>query len=115
MGKHQKTQLDIARDELMSHVIRCDVLDARMTDRESWLADTLEYMRDRYPTLTDLQLHQLETIGTQFIKPVIPHGQGNTASNRPDPKVVTTEGETVAEEEITHVEAAESAAEPQPA
>ena len=103
MGKHQKTQLDRARDELMSHVVRCDVLDARMTDRESWLDDTLDYMQERYPTLSDLQLHQLETIGKQFIKPVIPHGQGNTASNRPDPRVVTTDGETIGEDEITHV------------
>ena len=96
----------------MSHVVRCDVLDARMTDRHEWLDDTLDYMRDRYPSLNDIQLTQLEMIGRQFIKPVIPHGSGNTAQNRPDAVVVTTEGETVAEDAVTHVEAP---AEPQAA
>lgn len=104
MSKHRKTQLDIARDELMSHVVRCDVLQATMDDRHEWLDDTLDYMQDRYPGLNDLQLAQLEMIGRQFIKPVIPHGAGNTASNRPDPIVGTVE-EMPAEAE------AESAAE----
>lgn len=103
-NNHRKTDLDHARDELMSHVVRCEVLKARMEDRHTWLDETMEYMRDRYPSLNDMQLAQLEMIGRQFIKPVIPHGKGNHAANRPDATVVTTEGEEVPESEVTHVE-----------
>jgi hypothetical protein len=82
MGKHDPTIMTKARDELMSHTIRCDVLEAHPEDRVDWLQDTMDYMAGRYPQLTDLQLTRLEMIGTQFIKPVIPHGAGNTARTR---------------------------------
>lgn len=111
MGKnHRKTDLDHARDELMSHVVRCEVLKARMEDRHHWLDETMEYMRDRYPSLNDIQVAQLEMIGRQFIKPVIPHGKGNHAANRPTAVVTTTEGEEVLESEVTHVETGEAEA-----
>ena len=66
----------------MSHVVRCDVFDAEMEHRQEWLAETMEYMAERYPMLSDLQLTQLEMVGRQFIKPPIPHGKGNTARSR---------------------------------
>ena len=66
----------------MSHVIRCEVLEARREDRLEWLDDTIDYMADRYPQLSDLELAKLELIGRQFLKPVIPHGQGNNALTR---------------------------------
>lgn len=98
-NKHKTTTLDRARDELMAHVVRCNVLESRMSDRHEWLDDTMEYMRDRYPMLSELELAQLEMIGRQFIEPAIPHGKGNTANNRPAATVVTTEGEEISEEE----------------
>ena len=83
MGKsHQKTDLDKARDELMSHVVRCEVLDAAMEHRLEWLEDTMDFMAERYPQLSDLQLAQLEMMGKQFLRPAIEHGSGNTALNR---------------------------------
>lgn len=82
MGKHEYTKFDRARDEMMSHVIRCDVLDADMDHREEWLAETMEYMSERYPQLSELELTKLEMVGKQFIKPPIPHGRGNTARSR---------------------------------
>lgn len=92
----------------MSHVVRCDVLQATMDDRHEWLDDTLEYMQDRYPDLNEIQLAQLEMIGRQFIKPVIPHGAGNTASNRPDPVLGTVEEAPAdAEADTAEAEAAE--------
>lgn len=101
MGKkHQKTQLDHARDELMSHVVRCEVLNARMQDRHAWLDDTMEYMRDRYPFLNEMEFTRLEMIGRQFIEPAIPHGKGNTARNRPEATVVTDDGEQVPESAV---------------
>ena len=95
----------------MSHVVRCEVLSARMEDRNQWLDETMEYMRDRYPSLNDMQLASLEMIGRQFIKPPIPHGKGNHAANRPDATVTTVEGEEVAESEVTHVEQVDADAE----
>lgn len=76
--------MDHARDELFSHVIRCDVLDAHMSDRVDWLKETMPFMADRYPQLTDLQLAQLEMIGRRFIQPAIPHGAQANATNRSD-------------------------------
>ena len=100
MGKkHRTATLDRARDELMSHVVRCKVLDARMEDRHAWLDDTLKYLEDRYPELSALEKAQLELIGRQFIRPAIPHGAGNSALNRPEPTVVTTDGRTIRESE----------------
>jgi hypothetical protein len=84
VGKHKTTLLDRARDELFSHVIRCDVLEAEMDDRKEWLDDTMDYMAHRYPALSDLKLAQLEVMGARFIKPVIPHGAEATAQNRSD-------------------------------
>lgn len=115
LGKrHQKTTLDRARDELMSHVVRCDVLQARMDDRLSWLDDTMEYMAERYPSLNRMEFAKLEMIGKQFVQPAIPHGKGNTAHNRPEPTVVTTEGEEIPERQAaaTSVEVEEGEMQP---
>lgn len=98
-NKHRKTTLDRARDELMSHVMRCKVLDARMEDRHAWLDDTLEYLRDRHPNLGTLEAAQLELIGRQFIQPAIPHGAGNSALNRPEATVLTVDGHEILESE----------------
>jgi hypothetical protein len=78
-NKHSKSDLDRARDELMSHVVRCDVLKAGMDDRVEWLNDTMDFMAERYPGLGELQLAQLEMIGKQFLRPAIPHGAGKNA------------------------------------
>lgn len=99
MSKHTKSHLDRARDELMSHVVRCDVLEASMEDRTAWLEETMDYMADRYPDLSEMQLAQLEMIGKQFIKPVIPHGKEGNAFNRAEPSAVTEDGERVVQAE----------------
>lgn len=99
--------LDRARDELMGHVVRCNVLHSRMRDRHEWLDDTMAYMRERFPMLNEMELARLEMIGRQFIEPVIPHGKGNTAQNRPEPTVVTTDGEEIAEKEAAGAETEE--------
>jgi hypothetical protein len=83
-SKHKTTLLDRARDELFSHVIRCEVLEAHMDDRKDWLADTMDFMAHRYPQLSEIQLAQLEVMGQRFIKPAIPHGSGSNAVNRTD-------------------------------
>ena len=87
MGRHASDLLTKARDELMSHTVRCAVLDAEQADRVEWLEETIEYIAGRYPGLSDLELTQLEAIGRQYIKPVIAHGAGFDAvhDRRPDP------------------------------
>lgn len=104
-SKHKTTLLDRARDELFSHVIRCDVLDAHMQDRKDWLADTMDFMSHRYPQLNEIQLAQLEVMGQRFIKPAIPHGAGSTATNRDDWQkaipVVEPGSETEGDAEVT--------------
>ena len=74
MGRHKTTPLDKARDELMSHIVRCEVLDAVEDHRWEWLEETMDYMAGRYPQLSDLQLAHLETIGRQYLRPAIQHG-----------------------------------------
>ena len=96
---HETTTLDRARDELMSHVVRCNVLDARMDDRNVWLDETMKYMEERYRQLSRLELAKLEMLGRQFIQPAIPHGKGNTAMNRPEATVVTEDGVEIPESE----------------
>jgi hypothetical protein len=69
-----------ARDELFSHIHRCGVLRATEEQRAEWMADTIEYLGERYPALTPEQLGELKVIGLRFCQPVIPHGRENTAA-----------------------------------
>ena len=79
MGKHQRTDMDHARDELMSHIHRCGVLKATPAHQAEWLQETMQYMAERYPALTEDELSQLQQIGERFCQPVIPHGKEHTA------------------------------------
>lgn len=83
MGRRPRdAHLERARDELFSHVIRCDVLAASMPERHDWLDDTIKYMAHRHPHLSELQLAQLDSMGRRFIRPAIPHGADTHALNR---------------------------------
>lgn len=62
---------DRARDELFSHVNRCGVLQASPEDQEQWMSETIEYIGERYPDLTDADLGELRGIGIRFCKPAI--------------------------------------------
>lgn len=66
--------LDRARDELFSHVHRCDVLQAAEEDQRHWMDETIDYIGERYPDLTDADLKSLQEIGIRFCKPAIAHG-----------------------------------------
>ena len=79
MSKHRKTDLDLARDDLMSHIHRCGVLKAAPEHQLSWLDETTEYLGECYPALSAAELAELKEIGARFCQPVIPHGKGNTA------------------------------------
>ncbi len=73
-GRQEQTTLDLARDELFSHIQRCGVLDAEDTERHEWMSDTVEYLRERYPELSDVEVTELEQIGHRYCQPAIPFG-----------------------------------------
>jgi hypothetical protein len=70
---------DRARDELFSHINRCGVLQAEDKDQEQWLDETMGYLGERFPDLTEADLKELYTVGLRFCRPPIPHGQGGNA------------------------------------
>ena len=76
---HEKL-LDRARDELFSHVHRCGVLRAEVEDQKHWMDETIEYLGERYPDLSDADLGQLYEIGIRFCKPAIAHGRNSSLS-----------------------------------
>lgn len=73
-GRQQQTTLDLARDELFSHIQRCGVLDAEDSERTEWMSDTVEYLSERYPALSDVEVKELEAIGHRYCQPAIPFG-----------------------------------------
>ena len=84
MSNHRKSDFDMARDDLMSHIHRCGVLKATPEHQAEWMKDTIEYVGESYPSLTEAQLSELHLIGERFCQPVIPHGKAFTALNMPE-------------------------------
>ena len=71
--------LDRARDELFSHVHRCGVLQAELEDQKHWMDETIDYIGERFPDLSDADLQNLHSIGIRFCKPAIAHGSASAA------------------------------------
>ena len=69
MGKEKL--LERARDELFSHINRCDVLKAAEGEQREWMDETIDYIRERYPDLGEVDLSGLHEIGTRFCQPAI--------------------------------------------
>ena len=69
---------DRARDELFSHINRCGVLQASPEDQERWMNETMDYIGERYPDLTEGDLGELRGIGICFCKPALTRGGDNT-------------------------------------
>jgi hypothetical protein len=70
---------DRARDELFSHINRCGVLQAAEEEQKHWMDETMEYLGERYPDLTETDLRDLYTVGIRFCRPAIPHGRPSVA------------------------------------
>ena len=73
-SKYKPTSLEMARDELFSHIRRCGVLEAESEERAEWMKDTVGYLGERYPDLSETELAELAEIGTRYCQPAIPHG-----------------------------------------
>ncbi len=63
--------LEQARDELFSHILRCGVLEASIDHQKEWFDDTMDYLSDRYDTLSDNELNRVRRLGEQYCRPVI--------------------------------------------
>ena len=96
--------LDRARDELFSHVNRCGVLQAAPEDQESWMDETIEYLGERFPDLSESDLRDLYAVGIRFCQPAKSYGTGRAEESE---DATDVEGEVV--EEVS-VEAAIDAA-----
>jgi hypothetical protein len=68
---HPPRTFDQARDELYSHILRCGVLEAAPEHQREWFDDTMEYLAERYPDLTQAELAELRKLGERYCQPVI--------------------------------------------
>ncbi len=73
MAADPKT-LDRARDELFSHINRCGVLQAAEDDQKNWMDETIDYLGERYPELSQAELQDLHSVGIRFCMPAIRNG-----------------------------------------
>ena len=71
----KENMLTRARDELFSHINRCGVLQAGEEDQRHWMDETIDYLAERYPDLSDGDLQDLYSVGIRFCQPAIPHGR----------------------------------------
>jgi len=92
--------MDRARDELFSHINRCGVLQASIEDQRHWMDETIEYLGERYPDLTDADLRDLHAVGIRFCQPAIRNvgAAAGAAVGSPFIRNPENEEEAVAEE-----------------
>lgn len=69
---NQTSSFERARDELFTHILRCDVLQAAEEHQREWFDDTMRYMQEEYHDLVDEQIAQLRLLGERYCKPVRP-------------------------------------------
>jgi hypothetical protein len=65
------TPFDQARDELFSHILRCGVMEAAPEDQKEWFDDTMQYIADRYPELSNTEVSQVRVLGERYCQPVV--------------------------------------------
>jgi hypothetical protein len=63
------TAFEQARDELFQHIMRCGVIGADPAHQLEWFDDTIGYLAERYPELTQGQVAELKTLGVRFSQP----------------------------------------------
>lgn len=80
----QESTVDRARNELFSAIRQCGVIGAHEEDQAEWMAETIEFLGQRYPELTETERQQLYATGMRFCQPVIPHGAQHAAASLED-------------------------------
>ena len=63
------TPFEEARDELFQHIMRCGVVGAGVDDQAEWFKQTMQYMAERYPELSEQQIGELGKLGERFAQP----------------------------------------------
>jgi hypothetical protein len=91
-----------ARDELFSHINRCGVLQADEEDQRHWMDETIDYLAERYPDLSDGDLQDLYSVGIRFCQPAIPHGRKRYGFQAKE--VAGAEGTVPAETQVSEAE-----------
>ena len=81
--------MERARDELFSHINRCGVLQAEDEDQKTWMDETIEYIGERYPDLSDADLKDLYTVGMRFCKPAVRRAAASTPETATPPVAAT--------------------------
>ena len=74
------TAFEQARDELFQHIMRCGVVGAEPEHVEEWFAETIKYMTERFPELSEQQIEELKTLGLRFAQPPKSRSESNAAS-----------------------------------
>ena len=69
-----------ARDELFQHIMRCGVVGAEPGHAEDWFAETIKYMTERFPELSEQQIGELKTLGMRFAQPPKARTESDAAS-----------------------------------
>ncbi len=69
-----------ARDELFQHIMRCGVVGAEPEHVDEWFAETIKYMSDRFPELSETQIGELKTLGLRFAQPPKSRTESDAAS-----------------------------------
>lgn len=87
MAKHRNrrrepaipTPFEQARDELFQQIIRCGVLQAIPEHQTEWFDETMPYLQNRYPELSDSEVTELRTLGARFCQPPKAKTEGETS------------------------------------
>lgn len=82
-GKGGPSLFTRARNELMSQIQHCGVLEATDEQRDAWFKETMDYLASRYSGITQDELSRLQEIGQRYCKPVIAYGKTD-ATNATD-------------------------------
>ena len=80
----QQSPYDRARNELFSAIRQCGVIGAEEAEQVEWMGETVDFLAQRYPELTETEREQLKQIGLRFCQPVIPHGAQATSASLED-------------------------------
>ncbi len=79
-GPAEPSPFEQARDELFQHIMRCGVVGAEPEHVEDWFAETIKYMTDRFPELSEQQIGELKTLGLRFAQPPKTRTESDAAS-----------------------------------
>jgi hypothetical protein len=63
------TPFEEARDEMFQHIMSCGVIGSAPEDQVTWFSDTIRYMSERFPELSEGDLATLRQLGERFAQP----------------------------------------------